>query len=60
MRRFPNEIAVQAMFVKVCERYNRITKDGEPYVEMTSQEIDELMAEILEPKPKAAEVEIEF
>lgn len=51
MRRLPNEIAVQALFVKVCDRYKEMTQGGKPYVPMTDQEIETMMEKVLGPKP---------
>lgn len=51
MRRFPNEIAVQAMFVKVCNRYRDMTLDGKPYVPMTEAEMEQMMETVIGPKP---------
>ncbi len=50
MRRFPNEIAVKAMFEKVCERVRAFTASKQEYQPMTDYEIDKMMEEVLGPK----------
>jgi hypothetical protein len=58
MIRFPNEIAVQAMFNKVCTRYRETTAGGKPYIPLTDHEIEEMIASVIggKLKPQSAPV----
>lgn len=48
--RFPNALAVQAMFVKVVARVKTFETAKKDYVPLTDFEIDQMMAEALGPK----------
>jgi hypothetical protein len=56
MIRFPNEMAVQAIFNKVCIRYREMTAGGKPYVPLTDFEIEEMMTSVIGGKPKSQPV----